>query len=903
MQQIEDAFISIHPSTDSISGDSAIVRSLFQDVFNNISSSTSINFVPAANYQDAELRIGLMKEGVMPLKGEVANADIPHRNGSQLALNSNYIKKSIAKPDKANSLKDTIIHEVLHTLGLDHPFEGSNVSQDLNDVRSTIMAYTKDPKKFPLTGYLTGLTPSPIDIAALSEEYGAPNNLPTGGTFQLSSDTNINGTIKKVGYYSYYTISTNNGTLTVDDRDKLGALLNLNSTPIEKAFNEPWKSTWDNQLYFLRKMGAQEILEGFNFFVDMGLSSPWEHLKDARKYHSGIYSHLINPAYTGGFAISPYATVNTAIGGVGNDILIGNTNDNILDASDGDNIVSGGEGADTITTGIGKNKVAGGPGNDRLVGNSNGTNTAYYKDICANYSVTELTNGSFRVEHISGSLEDGTDILSDYDALQFKDSKIDLNNKDADGDIKSCRNNKLDVVFVLDFSKSFSDDLPALAQSANTITNTILQDNPLAKFAIASFLDYPFEPFGSPGEWLYKPEMKLGSAIKFSDTLSLYASMSSNWPIGIEGDAREAQWYALYQAAKGVGLNLRKKSNKLIILATDSPAHTAETYGLTSAEVVNELQRAYLNQDQKDDLQLSGDGHEVPPKTFFEMNYDRITSGNTRDPLVSAFDDKSDETTSTTGLIVVSPYESLSNKYAEQYNNRSSNAIFENFSLGDGFSENARYTGAADVISYGYSRIFGGLDENSTGIGDSSKNKLNARPNGPRELWGLADEDTLNGSQLGDTLHGGSGDDIIKGKGGNDLIYGGSGDDIIDGGSGDDKIYPGVSTASFISSDTVRTGSGSDIVAGTLYELDYTFFSDFHFRKDKLLVSNVQKKKHLDIRQTEITVTRDSLSYSMVTLENTNTSDLSQLYFVGDLDALEFGIQKAGRHLFEVTLA
>lgn len=106
---------------------------------------------------------------------------------------------------------------------------------------------------------------------------------------------------------------------------------------------------------------------------------------------------------------------------------------------------------------------------------------------------------------------------------------------------------------------------------------------------------------------------------------------------------------------------------------------------------------------------------------------------------------------------------------------------------------------------------------------------------GADQLYGYADDDTLNGKGGNDTLYGAGGDDVLDGGDGDDNVQGQEGNDVISGGAGDDRLYghDGVDTLSggegrdYLyggndnddlqggdGSDNLYGGSGSDILAG-----------------------------------------------------------------------------------------
>ena len=86
----------------------------------------------------------------------------------------------------------------------------------------------------------------------------------------------------------------------------------------------------------------------------------------------------------------------------------------------------GGSGDDTITGNSSANNIQGGAGDDIIDGGS-GTDTAVYQDVVSNYSITRNTNNSITIKHSNltgNSIDDGTDILTSIENIQFTDQTI-----------------------------------------------------------------------------------------------------------------------------------------------------------------------------------------------------------------------------------------------------------------------------------------------------------------------------------------------------------------------------------------------------------------------------------------------------------------------------------------------
>jgi serralysin len=193
----------------------------------------------------------------------------------------------------------TVMHELGHAIGLDHPFKPSNplapktgLTVEQNTLKYTIMAYADAPRHWDDgmdTFYPT--TPMLLDIKAAQDLYGA--NM----TYHAGDDTYVfNGT----GDY-YQTLWDAGGTDTFVYNSTVGGLIDLRAGNFSQMGNP------------------------------IGI-----HLDD------NTFQYQLDTV-----AIAYNVTIENATGGSGNDTLIGNAVNNVLDGGAGADSLSGGYGNDT----------------------------------------------------------------------------------------------------------------------------------------------------------------------------------------------------------------------------------------------------------------------------------------------------------------------------------------------------------------------------------------------------------------------------------------------------------------------------------------------------------------------------------------------------------------------------
>ncbi|RMD93996.1 MAG: DUF4214 domain-containing protein, partial [Alphaproteobacteria bacterium] len=764
-----------------------------QDVLNAMaawSRVANISYTAAASYAASDIQIaGLDNWGTT-----LGRMDFPGTNskggsatdyeGKLLLSTASYMTD---RPETGGGHLgvQTLLHELGHGLGLGHPHDNGNGSQKVSEPSaSNTTEVAWDNQRYTVMSYEGGtgnngwnvnqagtygfaVTPMAMDIVAIQNLYGA-RALNTGHTTYKLTDAgsaalDVDGSDGTVSIgRAFYSIWDTGGYDEIRYDGSQRAYLNLNNATL---------STTDD--------ARQQAIEAYVTNMPGYSSLPADvknNIEDPDYHGAGFFSMLFSSAgamQLGGYSIAPAthnadAKIEGATGGSGNDVIIGNELGNLLDGEGGNDIIVGSEGDDTLFGMDGDDYLAGGEGNDEVRG-SIGSDRAYFSGPCSQYVIDKDDSGLVTIAHVRGSMVDGIDELHDIETAVFSDATIDLTVEDP-----GCP--PIDFIFLVDLSGSFSDDLPAFTAAAPVIFDTVKAMDEDAQFAIASFIDLPIYPYGDVGDYIYRPELVL------TDDRAAFQAALGGLTTGSGADWPEAQWAGLWGAANGVGLSLREDSRKIILIATDAPAHSAADYGLSESDIETFLQDNAITTigGSTADIIDPDDAADAPPDYV----------GSPLDPLEAVALGAAYGKTSVIAAVA------------------GSDASFYEDSLPDWLSSAVvplSFSGEdiADSVTLGLSELAGEITQTGTEYADT----LIGTPD-PDVIFGLGGNDTIEGRESDDELDGGSGNDTIDGEDGNDELRGGTGDDHLLGNSGDDTLEGGQGN------DTLEGGDGADRLAG-----------------------------------------------------------------------------------------
>jgi serralysin len=266
----------------------------------------------------------------------------------------------------------TFLHEIGHTLGLEHPHESNDndvMSLSVDALKYSIMSY-RDYVGDDIDGVGENFfptTPMLYDVLALQTLYGANWNYRSGNdTYSWAPGAKIYETIWDGGGID--TLSAANQTRDVE--------LHLTSGVFSKIGNPVWdEHAWVRDNLAIAFNAAIENATGSNYDDSIFGSAASNVLvggpgNDTMRGSEWVDRDVVdNDTMYGGSGADFMAGHNgndVMYGGEGNDFVIGDAGNDILSGGNGNDMLHGGAGNDLLIGGLGNNTLSGGAGFDEV---------------------------------------------------------------------------------------------------------------------------------------------------------------------------------------------------------------------------------------------------------------------------------------------------------------------------------------------------------------------------------------------------------------------------------------------------------------------------------------------------------------------------------------------------------
>jgi Ca2+-binding RTX toxin-like protein len=698
----------------------------------------------------------------------------------------------------------TIVHEILHGLGLAHPHDnggGSEIMQGVTNAFNSFGTFNMNQGVFTTMSYNDGwVAPFGSNTSTTTGAQGGPMALDIARLQQLYGATAAN---------------TGNNTYTLNGAN--GAYLSI------------WDTGGTDVIQYSGALSANIDLRAASLTTAFG-GGGWV------SYVTGFHS---------GFTIANNVVIENATGGSGNDTLIGNDVANILTGNNGSDTLTGNGGADTLDGGAGVDDMSGGGGDDTYNVDSSSdfiTENADEGVDSVNASATySLTNnienltllGSDALSATGNALNNvivgnsGANFINGgagADTMSGGDGNDNFTVDNAGDTVSENANEGTDRVFA---SVSFVlgenvenltlTGVDAINGYGNALANTLLGNDAANILDGGAGADTMTGGLGNDsyyvddaGDSVVEDPSSGTDTVFASITYTIAADLENLTLIG--GAAINGTGNSVDNTIFGNG-----QINTLIGLAgndtIDAGGGDDFLYGGDNNDTLYGRAGADTLDGEGGNNTLEGGGGD---DTYIVRGASDVVveiSGAGIDTLISTATrtlGTAQENLTLTGVAAINGFGN----------------ILANTMIGNEAANTLNGVAGTDTLSgNGGNDTLNGGDGNDTLSGGADNDLLDGGNNedtlnggeGNDQLFGRTQNDTLNGDGGADTIFGGDGDDVVNGGADNDLLDGINGNDTISGGNGDDEIYGRQNNDTLNGDaglDTLYGGDGDDVLNG-----------------------------------------------------------------------------------------